>query len=74
MHLRALDIERGLVSNQVLRENQEKQRQQIPFFEVLAMRVIFDAGNHEIGQVTVFMCNHVDKTILKPCQPISITI
>jgi hypothetical protein len=28
------------------------------------MGVIFDAANHEIGQVTVFMGNHIYETIL----------
>ncbi len=56
---------KGCLSALALRREQEAQRKGLPFFEVLAMGVIFYATNHEISQVAVFMCYHIDKTVLK---------
>lgn len=47
---------------------QEEQRKYIPFFEILAMGVILYAANHEVRQVAILMCYHVDEAILTSCQ------
>lgn len=47
---------------------QEEQIKYIPFFEVLAMGVILYSANHEVGQVAILMCYHIDEAVLRSCQ------
>ena len=62
------------LSIQTSKEKREKERKDLPFFELLAMRVVFDTADHEISQVAVFMCYHIYKTVLRSCQLITIMV
>lgn len=65
---------KGRLNIQTSKEEREEERKDLPFFEFLAMRVIFDTADHEISQVAVFMCYYVYKTILRACQLITIVV
>ena len=59
---------KGRLSTEVSKGKREEQRGYSPFFEFLAMGIIFYAANHEVGQVAVLMCYRVDETVLRSCQ------
>lgn len=64
----------GPLRTHVSKGKREVQRKHLPFFESLAMGIIVDAADHEVGQVAIFMCYHVDETVLKYCQLILIMV
>ena len=69
MHLRALVIERRL-SVQKWRyksggRSERRSEKHLPFFEFLPMGIIFDAADHEVGQVAILMRYHVEETVLR---------
>ena len=65
---------KGRLNIQTSKEKREEERKYLPFFELLAMRVMFYTTDHEISQVAVFMCYHVYKTVLRSCQLIAMMV
>ena len=60
LHLRALDIGND---DSIMRFQGGSKRGYLPFLEVLAVGIVLDTVYHEIGQVAVFMCYHIYKTL-----------
>ena len=38
-------------------------RRNVPFFKLLAVRIVFDVADHEVGEVTVFVREDVEETV-----------
>ena len=55
-------------------KREEERNKDLPFFEFLAVGIIFYTANHEISQVAVFMCYHVYETVLRYGQLITIIL
>ena len=64
MHLRALVIGKRL-SVQSGGRSERRSEKYLPFFELLAMGIIFNAADHEVGQVAILMRYHVEETVLR---------
>lgn len=65
---------KGILSPQFSKGKREEQRKDLPFFEFLAMWIVFHPVDHEVGQVAVFMCYYVDEAFLESCQFTSIVV